>query len=944
MQSLSQYDIKREVEALRDIRRRSTAPGALAMDPDLPSQGPPSPTAQYGQDTSSGAEHTSEQTSPASDDPFHLFWVPASLHPEIAPAEFRAFLKEHARNPPNDDDPTALQRSASTSSTVPSGLGRKKSMLSRPYEPSENDSADDRVVPLRRNKSSIYSTNKNQGPQLTISDLQKLEELAEEASGSDDPARLRNILRRSLSLNVSPLSLGDESDEADQPIVVAPPGQFLRRAARTKIRKPGLPGDGGGHRFGASRRGPSARSATSPGLQRTSSDVSSSDHGDSVESGPQRPRTFSDEGPQDRPESFSEEAMIYDAYARDEDDDLLPPAGGPVPPPVLVTSPMSIDFDIPDFDRVEPSTPPPPAQQPPLTAEPALLEALGPVVHQPQPTRLAVPAADPYQQQQTPQTLPVPSRTPSPSDFEASPNPSPSGTPASSPPASSFLSTSPSPRKEKDKNRGLFGKWGGDKEKPGKGGKKEKERERLEKEREKEAAREKEKESAGFFGSLFGGGKKKQDAQAAEGAGGSGSAMSQHGREAAQALLGQSQSRANKSPGPPSPMMMGGMMAGAGGINNYSRYPIHVERAIYRLSHIKLANPRRPLYEQVLISNLMFWYLGVINKAQAGAAEAAAAATATAAAAANGQQQPAGQDVEKEKAERERVEKEAAAAAAAAQERAEKERVERERVERERAEREQWEREQEMKKREAAPRRGALTKAPPPGGAQQRRAEMPVKGPQYEMQHRVMEKEYGGYNANGTARPTSGPSGGGPYARPQQSPTSPKFSTPPSSAPASQEHFYYSPGETMQQQPRLPPGAMPPADQSTWLVGQQQHKHSNSSPTPITNPGAPHRRSRSPPPPSMNHSQQPMPVYNPDGAPGGARLGGRSLSATAVPSPSPPPAANGKIRKGVSAYAGAPPTSNGRKPRTSGGGAESDGAVGEEEDVPLAVWQRRQQR
>ncbi|CAO3592190.1 unnamed protein product [Absidia cylindrospora] len=46
------------------------------------------------------------------------------------------------------------------------------------------------------------------------------------------------------------------------------------------------------------------------------------------------------------------------------------------------------------------------------------------------------------------------------------------------------------------------------------------------------------------------------------------------------------------------------------------RLPIHVERAIYRLSHFKLADPRRPLHHQVAISNLMFWYLGVINAQQ----------------------------------------------------------------------------------------------------------------------------------------------------------------------------------------------------------------------------------------------------------------------------------------------------------------------------------------
>ncbi|KAF9344065.1 40S ribosomal protein S4, X isoform, partial [Mortierella sp. AD094] len=51
-------------------------------------------------------------------------------------------------------------------------------------------------------------------------------------------------------------------------------------------------------------------------------------------------------------------------------------------------------------------------------------------------------------------------------------------------------------------------------------------------------------------------------------------------------------------------------------LNDPSRMPIHIERAIYRMSHIKLANVRRPLHEQVLISNMMFWYLGVIQQQQ----------------------------------------------------------------------------------------------------------------------------------------------------------------------------------------------------------------------------------------------------------------------------------------------------------------------------------------
>lgn len=47
------------------------------------------------------------------------------------------------------------------------------------------------------------------------------------------------------------------------------------------------------------------------------------------------------------------------------------------------------------------------------------------------------------------------------------------------------------------------------------------------------------------------------------------------------------------------------------------RYPVPVERSLYRLSHVKLSHPRRPLYQQVEISNFMFWYLSIIDSAQA---------------------------------------------------------------------------------------------------------------------------------------------------------------------------------------------------------------------------------------------------------------------------------------------------------------------------------------
>ncbi|KAG5647436.1 hypothetical protein DXG03_009366 [Asterophora parasitica] len=974
----SEYDIQRERDALKDLRRRSATPGALMIDPDLPNQSPPSPPAIYRQPTpsdessqesasGSGTSSTSESspTTPnnPADDPFHLFWVPASLHPEIAPAEFRAFLKEHARSPPTSEDGSTSPGRSDSLTAGGSGLGRKKSMLSRQYKPDEHDGIEnEQVVPLRRNRSSLYT---NRGPQLTINDLQKLEELAEEASTSDDPSRLRNVLRRSLSLNISPSAIGVDEltemvDEADAPIIVPPPGQILRRTARTKIRKPGLPGDGNGHRFGSSRRGAPSRSATAPVEPRTSSDFSSSDHGESLESNPRGSRPFSEEGFNPRPESYSEETSIFDAYVRSDEE-----SDDPHLPPVLITpSPPPMPVELPDV--------PPMSQSPPPAPE-ALLEALGPVIHHPQPQHLLSSRPPVEQQLQGP-----PSRTPSPPEPTPTPpasTPAAPSPPAERPPLSHSHSApartagTPSPppanhRKEKDK-KGLFGKWGGDKS-----GKKAKHKDKDKGQDTEEKEKDKDKDG-GFFGSLFGGSKKKQDETPPPLL-----SPGHAGREAAQALLGASKSKSflNAS-GPALP----GLSA-AVGPNNYSRYPIHVERAIYRLSHIKLANPRRPLYEQVLISNLMFWYLSVINKAPA--APAPAPASQQPKSGVDAQQGPENStigDVEKERKEREQQE---------LRERAEKEQIEKERADRVAAERqrEQQQREVEVKKKESSGRKTSLTKVPAGGGG--RRAEMPVKGPQYEMQHRVMEQEYGGYNSsNGNGgqsqdqqggvsmgRSASAPvagSGGSPgsppyhhqhqhHQRNPQPPPASQYNTPPKLVqPQPQhpgEHHYYNPDSAQQSQSqpsqasRLPPGAKPP-DQNWRHQPQPPHMpRSHSSPARPTSPGA----SRSKSPPIKNHAYGHGRLHSSpsqdnlanDSLGANERLPGRSLSATAVP---PQPMANGRVRKGSSAHAVAPSPqpSQGRRPRTSEGRPEQNGIGnpnGEEEDMPLAMWQRQQRR
>jgi Activator of mitotic machinery Cdc14 phosphatase activation C-term len=115
---------------------------------------------------------------------------------------------------------------------------------------------------------------------------------------------------------------------------------------------------------------------------------------------------------------------------------------------------------------------------------------------------------------------------------------------------------------------------------------------RLEEERKKESIRKsssgepkKEKES-GIF-SFFGGGKKKSDR---DGAGRKSSSLRAH------------------SPEPPPRVRKPDIDY------NWTRFSILEERAIYRMAHIKLANPRRALYSQVLLSNFMYSYLAKVQQ------------------------------------------------------------------------------------------------------------------------------------------------------------------------------------------------------------------------------------------------------------------------------------------------------------------------------------------
>lgn len=111
---------------------------------------------------------------------------------------------------------------------------------------------------------------------------------------------------------------------------------------------------------------------------------------------------------------------------------------------------------------------------------------------------------------------------------------------------------------------------------------------KLIEERKKESTRktsESKKEKEGFFGGLFGGSKKKSDKEPGS----------------------KKKELRPASPEPPSRPLRPDIDF------PWSRFTIVEERAIYRMAHIKLANPRRSLQSQVLLSNFMYSYLAKVQ-------------------------------------------------------------------------------------------------------------------------------------------------------------------------------------------------------------------------------------------------------------------------------------------------------------------------------------------
>ncbi|KAG9243046.1 hypothetical protein BJ878DRAFT_481459 [Calycina marina] len=682
--------VAQELSNLQALRRMSMDVGNTS-DPDLPSF--------QGVSLMPSVAPTGDDNE---DDPSRLFWVPARVHPELAPMEFKTFLENRVQTiKRRSGDSTSLSPDGLDKSGCGGGLRRKKSMLSRQINNDGGRGAigyKDGAEQLERKKSlSVHQT-----PDLKISDLQELETLAK------DPTDAVQKLSLDTSGSQTPVADGE-----DMPILPLAPKVGLRRSTHTTYRRGSLRKE----RVPFSKRAGSLRSAETdveesqadspidsrpagfPPLTKVSSEPVATENFSRPSRGGRRTanllhkvavvassvnalqdmaaeplRRTSDETKTTTPEAGK--LRRSSSFPRDHipvpqivatpppDEYVEPPAAEqkvqkfPIrsssqsaPPPSQTVLQEVIPLESParsanrsNLDRSASSNSTsrvaPPIKSPSQPVQPILAaRQIQPVLVQP------VQPAQPVQpSQQVQQLVPAPVQTLN----EMAQHPSPLHSSNASTDSLTFIPTldekKPEKKSKKDKDEHESGSrkpsWGwfkGSDEKEKKE-RKQKEREdelkkakirtnftvdkahdsarldvlqstvdsaaprgresllldrdsvdyKLHDAQKKESSRKSsdKKEKDGIFSSLFGG-KKKSDRDSG-------------GKKAG--------SLRTLSPDPPHRSLKPDIDY------HWTRFPILEERAIYRMAHIKLANPRRALYSQVLLSNFMYSYLAKVQQ------------------------------------------------------------------------------------------------------------------------------------------------------------------------------------------------------------------------------------------------------------------------------------------------------------------------------------------
>ncbi|KAL8908561.1 MAG: hypothetical protein Q9171_005396 [Xanthocarpia ochracea] len=635
--------VAQELSNLQALRRMSMNANT-AGDPDLPSF-----------NSNFGIPNAPPSGKADEDDSARLFWVPARIHPELAPTEFKTFIDSKVnsikrRSGDGSLSPDGLPRAGSGG-----GLRRKKSMLSRQIDNSGGRGAEgyqDGAERLDRKKSLSGAETLNTG----ISNLQDLEELVNDSA---------TVMQR-LSIDTGQGTSGGEGvQEQDMPILPAAPGNSLRRSTRTTYRRSsvrkadrvpfskrvgrGTDTDGedspistpitpAGETLSLSR----VQTEPMPPTERVTENFSRPGRLNrrTPQQNPQsQPSQDDNHLPQTKPDLREPPRQgppakhFVSQIASNGRSSISPHVFGPTVPQIVESPPDDARHaHKPSYvpERSSSHEPPPPlSQQGPPTGGPP--NARGPKWPPPLQTR-------PIQNQKGNQTL---------SDIASHPSPLPGSSTRTD--SLSFIPTLSVEEKKADTKKAKEKKekeaaegsrksswsWGSmmgsdDKEKERK---KEEEAKKikskvtrpvdkshdntrldvlqttmegnrgreslvldrgdvkLEEERKKESSRkssggDKKEKDSGIFSSLFGGGKKK----------------------GAQEVSGKKSFARNLSPEPPPRILKPDIDY------NWTRFSILEERAIYRMAHIKLANPRRALHSQVLLSNFMYSYLAKVQQ------------------------------------------------------------------------------------------------------------------------------------------------------------------------------------------------------------------------------------------------------------------------------------------------------------------------------------------
>lgn len=202
-------DIAQELSNLQALRRMSMDVGN-SINPDIPPMG------------LSAMPVIAPTGDDDENDPSRLLWVPARVHPELAPSEFKSFLENRVHSIRRRSGESFVIGNSDTLNGDSHSLSRRKSMLSRQID-----------------------TNGGQGPVGYVDGAERLERKRPSGGSLGHELRLDELVKdptravQKLAQEAHGGTVADDGSTDDMPILPMAPGMGLRRSTRTTYRKGG---------------------------------------------------------------------------------------------------------------------------------------------------------------------------------------------------------------------------------------------------------------------------------------------------------------------------------------------------------------------------------------------------------------------------------------------------------------------------------------------------------------------------------------------------------------------------------------------------------------------------------------------------------------------------------------------------------------------------------